>query len=214
VIGSGDTLVSPPGLYPHIEGLLTVSSETLKVFVCPRRFASEMSIRAPGRPSPLDAWLVRDDGLGEALERLCDAIEEDRDAPSLQAAFSQLVDDLHQSLREPLARRLARKDPRSEIDRTRRILEDRFAEPVTLDELTDEVGLSKFHLLRLFRDEVGTTPHAYHLHVRISRARQMLDEGISAAEVALACGFADQAHFTRCFKHIVGFTPAAFARLA
>jgi AraC-like DNA-binding protein len=42
----------------------------------------------------------------------------------------------------------------------------------------------------------------------------MLDAHVSAAEVALACGFADQAHFTRAFKRIVGYTPGAFKRFA
>lgn len=44
--------------------------------------------------------------------------------------------------------------------------------------------MSKFHLLRLFRQEVGTTPHAYQVHLRVSRAREMLDRGVCAAEVS------------------------------
>ena len=76
-----------------------------------------------------------------------------------------------------------------------------------------ESGLSKFHFVRLFREELGITPHAYAMKLRVARARELLDGGVPAAQVAFECGFADQAHFTRAFKREVGYTPAAFARL-
>jgi AraC-like DNA-binding protein len=68
-------------------------------------------------------------------------------------------------------------------------------------------------LVRLFREAVGVPPHAFQLQLRVSRAQQRLASGDSAADVAMACGFADQSHFSHCFKRIVGFTPGAFKRL-
>lgn len=210
-VDAGDTVVSAPGFYPRVRERLTDSTETLKAFITPRRFTEEMARRRAMDVARIDVRILRDERLTAALESLCGAVEEDRDAHEMQRSFSALLDEVVRSLSS--AQLLRRRPPRPEIEAVRRILEERFADSVSLDDLTEEVGLSKFHLLRLFREEFGTTPHAFQLHLRIARAREMLDRGTSPAEVALACGFADQAHFTRCFKSIVGFTPAAFARL-
>jgi AraC-like DNA-binding protein len=89
---------------------------------------------------------------------------------------------------------------------------DASAEPVRLDVLAGKVRLSKSHLARLFRSQVGLPPHAYSLRLRISRACRLLASGVPIAEVALAAGFADQSHLTRHFKDRVGLTPGAYVR--
>lgn len=83
---------------------------------------------------------------------------------------------------------------------------------VALDELAHVARADKFVLVRRFRREIGTTPHAYHLRVRVERARAALASGEAALEVAMSLGFADQSHFGRHFRRVVGVTPAAYAR--
>ena len=152
--------------------------------------------------------------LGGVLQRLARAIEERAPKAVLHRLLVALVEASCTAARDAATRTLPGGPLRPEIARARRIIQDRFARTISLGELAAEIGLSKFHLLRLFREEVGTTPHAYQLHLRVSHARQMLDAHVPAAEVALVCGFADQAHFTRAFKRIVGYTPGAFKRFA
>lgn len=89
-------------------------------------------------------------------------------------------------------------------------LNDNFEMDVGLEELAAIAGLSRAHLIRAFRREFHITPHAYLTDVRIRRARQLLRMGDSPASVALECGFADQAHFTRHFKSRTGITPGQF----
>ena len=86
------------------------------------------------------------------------------------------------------------------------------AGPVSLDSLADLVHLSKSHLVRLFRSQMGLPPHAYLLRVRISRACRFLAAGMPIAEAAHAAGFADQSHLTRHFKYYLGLTPGAYVR--
>jgi len=96
------------------------------------------------------------------------------------------------------------------VSRARWYLESNFASAVKLDDLSNECGLSPFHLIRSFRDAVGMTPHAYLMQVRANRARAMLVEGDHISSVAYRCGFVDQSHLTRTFKRIFGVTPGVY----
>jgi AraC-like DNA-binding protein len=99
---------------------------------------------------------------------------------------------------------------RAAVRRARDLLHDCYIRPVSLTELAANAGLSRFHLLRVFRAEVGLTPHVYINHLRVQEAKRMLACGHSIAEAALLCGFADQSHLTRRFKQILGFTPGQY----
>jgi transcriptional regulator GlxA family with amidase domain len=160
----------------------------------------------------LEAHALAQSGLGLVLEELVRAVEQRLPAAESQAALVRLVRAIDVALQSKQA--APARPRREEVECARQILHQRFDRPVSLTDLTRETGMSKFQLLRMFRREMGTTPHAYQIHVRISRARQLLDKGLAAAEVAMQCGFADQAHFSRCFKRIVGYSPRAFARIA
>jgi AraC-like DNA-binding protein len=96
------------------------------------------------------------------------------------------------------------------LRRARDYLVAHFAEDVGLERLSEISGLSRAHLIRAFRKRFFITPHAFQTDVRIRQARKMLRSGMSPADTAFHCGFADQAHLTRQFKARTGVTPAAF----
>jgi AraC-like DNA-binding protein len=98
----------------------------------------------------------------------------------------------------------------STLDRAREYLHDRISEDVSLDDLGTETGLTKFHLLRAFRNRFGLPPHAYQLQQRVLRAKRLL-RSFSPSRVALECGFSDQSHFTRVFRAHTGTTPRSYA---
>jgi AraC-like DNA-binding protein len=92
------------------------------------------------------------------------------------------------------------------------LLRSQYTRNITLDELARAADMSKFELVRRFREAHRHTPHAYLLTVRISRARQLLAEGMRPAEVAALVGFSDQSHLNRHFRARLGMTPGAFSR--
>ena len=98
------------------------------------------------------------------------------------------------------------------VRRARAYLAERWADQVSLAELSSVAGLSRFELARRFRADIGMAPHTFQIDLRIGRARRMLAAGEAPAAVAASCGFADQAHLTRTFRRSVGVTPARFAR--
>jgi AraC family transcriptional regulator len=86
--------------------------------------------------------------------------------------------------------------------------------PLSADAMARSAGLSVSHFTRAFRATFGTTPYAYVLKERMDRAKRMLSQGVeSFSQVALACGFSDQAHFCKLFKRMNGVTPTAWLRL-
>ncbi|GGQ95703.1 transcriptional regulator [Streptomyces asoensis] len=96
--------------------------------------------------------------------------------------------------------------------RARAVLEERLADPPTLEQLAGELGTSPFALLRAFRDVYGLPPHAWLTDARVRRARHLLDAGTTPAQAAVAVGFTDQPHLNRHFARIVGVPPGAYQR--
>ena len=101
------------------------------------------------------------------------------------------------------------REPRA-VAQARAYLEAHFERNVTLSELSQAAGMSPFRLARSFTGHLGMPPHAYLTHVRVRRATEKLRAGSAPAEVAAACGFADQSHLNRTFKRHTGFTPGQF----
>jgi AraC-like DNA-binding protein len=100
---------------------------------------------------------------------------------------------------------------RPAVARVREYLHARLAENVSLDELTRVAGLTRFHLLRVFKQTMGLPPHEYQLVARVQAASRLLAKGERRAKVAAELGFADQSHFGRHFRRIAGVSPGAFA---
>ncbi|MDF4253071.1 MULTISPECIES: AraC family transcriptional regulator [unclassified Streptomyces] len=96
--------------------------------------------------------------------------------------------------------------------RARALLEERMADPPSLESLAADLGTSPFALLRAFRRMYGMPPHTWLTDARVQRARALLDAGLPVAETATAVGFADQSHLTRHFGRIVGVPPGAYRR--
>jgi AraC-like DNA-binding protein len=80
----------------------------------------------------------------------------------------------------------------------------------SLAELAAAARMSRYQLIRTFRNFTGMTPHAWHLSQRINRARQYLRAGMPLADVAYRLGFADQSHFQRTFKAYAAATPNSY----
>lgn len=91
-------------------------------------------------------------------------------------------------------------------------LHDHLGESVTLSDLAAVAGLSKFYLWRSFTHSVGMTPQVFQTSLRIIEAKTLLRRGQPLAQIALAAGFVDQAHFTTTFKKVTGLTPGQYQR--
>jgi AraC family transcriptional regulator len=99
----------------------------------------------------------------------------------------------------------------SRLKRVLKLIEDRFAEPLTLSELAAQACLSEFHFSRLFRAATGLTPYRYLMRRRVQAAEELLMQWQdSLLGIALRVGFGSQANFIRAFRQFNGITPSLY----
>ncbi len=99
------------------------------------------------------------------------------------------------------------------VSRARELLHEHYDREIPLQELAAAVDLSPYHFNRVFCRQTGMPPHAYQMHLRIMRARELVRERLPLAHIAALTGFFDQSHFTHQFKRLVGITPSQYAQL-
>ena len=79
-----------------------------------------------------------------------------------------------------------------------------------IDSLAACTGASLRHMERRFREDVGLTPKTFSRIVRLQAALRRVRQGRPLTDVALACGFYDQAHMTRDFRELASMSPGAW----
>lgn len=154
-----------------------------------------------------------------ALEELLQLTDEIIRASQLQSPPEQMLNScrmgmllirtltLLQESRTP-----ARSDPPGRMSALLRYLNDHLTEPLSLDDLADAFYLSKFALLRAFREYIGMSVHQYLLAKRILLAKELLAQGLKPCEVSGQCGFSDYTGFYRAFRQRTGVSPAQYGR--
>jgi len=94
-------------------------------------------------------------------------------------------------------------------DGARGILARRFREPLRLEEFARALGVSMFHLCRVFKARTGATVHEHLTRLRLGAALHPLAGGREdLTELALELGFSSHSHFTRAFRRAFGLTPS------
>jgi len=86
-------------------------------------------------------------------------------------------------------------------------INDSLESNISLDDLAQSSNLSKYHFLRVFKKNIGLTPHHYILTQRIHKAKELVLNGSTLGEVGPSVGFNDQSHFIRNFRKIYGYSP-------
>jgi len=88
------------------------------------------------------------------------------------------------------------------------LMEANLEEPISLDELSSYVGVSRRQLERLFQKHLNCVPTRYYLNLRLNRARLLLlQTSKSIVDIALACGFISAPHFSKCYRDMFGIPP-------
>lgn len=115
-----------------------------------------------------------------------------------------------------IARSLFHKDvqkPAPMLPKDKRMLElvdyldAHLTDELNIDALAEKFYISRFHMMRRFREETGTTIHAYISDHRLMLARDLIGQGVPATEVCFRCGFGSYSSFSRAYGKFFGTTP-------
>lgn len=116
------------------------------------------------------------------------------------------IRDKNDRQRVPLTQRIGASQPK--LAEAVSLMEANIEEPMTLDELSHHVGLSRRQLERLFQRYLHCVPTRYYLELRLERARQLLlQSSMPIVDIALACGFISAPHFSKCYRDTFSLPP-------
>jgi AraC family transcriptional regulator len=97
------------------------------------------------------------------------------------------------------------------VERAIRYMKEHLAEPLDLDALAQIAAISKFHLVRVFDETTGTTPHHFLSCLRVQRAKELLlKSGAAITDVCLEVGYNSLGTFSKTFSELVGLSPQEF----
>ncbi|CAN7702640.1 AraC family transcriptional regulator [Mesorhizobium amorphae] len=156
----------------------------------------------------------RDTTVEMALQRIVIELKQP-DPISVTMVESQVMQLLVQMVRLNGSRHEPAKGGLSSFDLKRAVamIESSPDEIPTLADLAKEVGVSRFHFGRAFKQSTGMTPHAFIAQRRLDRSADMLrSTNMSATAIAMECGFGSSSHFTIAFKRAFGVGPTEFRR--
>ncbi|MFZ5898195.1 MAG: AraC family transcriptional regulator [Bacillota bacterium] len=153
---------------------------------------------------------VDDQSLAGCVRNLHASLRNDANPLETESAFFNALSVIIRRTTEVRHPVLSFGREREAVRKAREYIHSCWSQKITLGELSEHVGLSRYHLLRVFGSEVGMPPHAYLDSVRIGHAKRLLKQGMHPKEVAFETGFSDQSHFANRFKRSVGVTPGVY----
>src|SRR5688572_15089833 len=95
---------------------------------------------------------------------------------------------------------------------SKNFIDKELSKKISLDDITVEAKLSKFHFIRLFKKNYGRTPYQYLTEIRIVKAKKLLLSGMKVYDVSISVGFDSPTSFTGLFKKMTGTTPSVFQK--
>ncbi|MFC3797968.1 helix-turn-helix domain-containing protein [Cohnella sp. GCM10012308] len=165
-----------------------------------------------GQPIPMPAALGA--GFAESFERCYGLLADKPYSLPAQVHVSLTLGQLLGAIGLSASGSPRHRKREEDLSRAIRFMNDRLHVTVTLPELAKHAGLSKQHLIHLFKQETGFPPIDYYLRLKMQKASQLLSlTGLSVKEIAAAVGFGDPYYFSRMFKKLMGTSPTDYRRV-
>ena len=155
--------------------------------------------------------VIADDELRRCLNALHQMIMSGGESLEKEELLFVLISMLTERYGQPLEH--GTPEYHKEIEAACSFMAEHYTEHISLEQLCKCSALSKSTLLRAFTKSKGITPYRYLQSIRVSKAKALLEHGISPMESALQTGFSDQSHFTNVFHMYIGLSPATYKKI-
>lgn len=206
-LGAGNGFVVPAG-HEH-ETRIHHDTEALSIWL-DQQLVLDMEA-SMGASRRLDAHTLVDPSVSTLAHLVL------HEARETQAGTRLIADALAEALCIKVLRKSAQngrpsaRDPR--IRRAVELVEDGYQAPLTVRDMAQHAGMSRYHFSRSFKSHTGLSPYQYLTQTRVRRAAEMLRRGrTTVTEAALTVGFADLSRFARAFRRYQGCSPSDYAR--
>ncbi len=212
LVGAGQiALINPGQVHSGVPALgRAVTYRMLYFDIDLMRSVAEELNAGQGALPEFTSVVVSDPILRLKLVRLCESMTDPSEGLERQSllidAMARLLSG-YAGVRKP--RETSFGHPRV-VRRAKAFMAADLDRKITLDDLTRSVGLSRYHLIRIFKKHTGLPPHLYRTQCRLDLAKTLLRRGMPFAQVALETGFTDQSHFTNKFKQFTAATPSQY----
>lgn len=162
-----------------------------------RQLDSEFTVLQPKDTTQIDRYFAEIDRLAG-----------DDSLMAVARRSNMVVSILWRLLEQHTAEVASAVNLRSDMRDIRAYIQSHLAEDLSLEQLLSVVHLSKYHFVRIFKEQFGVTPGKYILRSRISAARRLLiTTALPIYEIASMVGFSDPASFYRAFREVEGCSP-------
>ncbi|ODA40645.1 AraC family transcriptional regulator [Desulfosporosinus sp. BG] len=145
--------------------------------------------------------IVYNDRLQQIILNLSCAILSGKD----EALCSELLLSLSDSFTQPNLYMSYRKD-NDLTQKAKDMIHCRLENVLRLDDISRELGLSKFQFIRMFKASTGISPYQYFLNCKVELAKQLIEKSKDVYLAVAECGFVDLTHLNKHFKSIYGIT--------
>lgn len=143
----------------------------------------------------------------QTMSRPLSELEQQETELELARLLLTLQDGTHDNKHEDRSLLISHPGLRRAVD----FLYEKSSENIQLDMVADAAGLSKYHLIRLFRAQLGQTPAQYIANLRVNKAIQLLQKTkLDITAIAFETGFGSLGTFERVFKKRTGHSPSQF----
>lgn len=158
----------------------------------------------------LDLWtgmVFSDELIGQELLEACCCCGNTHSYRQLGMAIMKLIIEYTEPGSGPV-----KKQNKEYVKNAAFYIKEHIKEPFALQELCNYTHITKYHLSRVFKDQMGVTPYQYYIQERVRSIKRGLAEERTTLDIACDLSFSDQSHLCNTFKKHVGLSPKQYQK--
>lgn len=145
--------------------------------------------------------IIYDENIKSNILRLASAIFNEESDDVCYGLFLKLIDSLQVD-----STHLFSQFEDNKLSLAQEIIKQQLTEKLNIDNIAQQLGMSKYQFIRFFKRQCGITPYQYYINYKVEKAKHIIETYRDVYWAIVECGFVDLAHLNKCFKYRYGVT--------